>query len=97
MVDFRGLDLVANVGVNLDPDLEAAAAPLKMNAALYIGGMGSREKNFYNQLAVRMGFEEAAKQIQDLYLGRDYDGAFMAQSCMSKVGPSPAGLSSRFT
>jgi alkanesulfonate monooxygenase SsuD/methylene tetrahydromethanopterin reductase-like flavin-dependent oxidoreductase (luciferase family) len=37
--------------------------------------MGSREKNFYNQLASRMGFEEAAKVIQDKYLSRDYDGA----------------------
>ena len=44
-------------------------------AALYVGGMGSRDKNFYNQLAVRMGFDEAAGKIQDKYLARDYDGA----------------------
>ena len=36
--------------------------------ALYIGGMGSREQNFYNALARRMGYEEAADTIQDLYL-----------------------------
>ncbi|HWG94048.1 MAG TPA: LLM class flavin-dependent oxidoreductase, partial [Mycobacteriales bacterium] len=44
----------------------------------YVGGMGSREKNFYNQLATRMGFEEAAKEVQDKYLARDYDGAAQA-------------------
>ena len=40
--------------------------------------MGSREKNFYNALAVRMGFGDAAAQIQDLYLARDYAGAAAA-------------------
>jgi alkanesulfonate monooxygenase SsuD/methylene tetrahydromethanopterin reductase-like flavin-dependent oxidoreductase (luciferase family) len=37
--------------------------------ALYIGGMGSRKQNFYNNLVQRYGFESAAKEIQDLYLG----------------------------
>jgi alkanesulfonate monooxygenase SsuD/methylene tetrahydromethanopterin reductase-like flavin-dependent oxidoreductase (luciferase family) len=36
--------------------------------ALYIGGMGSRKQNFYNQLGQRYGFEQAATEIQDLYL-----------------------------
>jgi hypothetical protein len=36
--------------------------------ALYIGGMGARNKNFYNDLAKRLGYADAAKQIQDLYL-----------------------------
>ena len=36
--------------------------------ALYIGGMGARGKNFYNDLACRYGYEEAAAKIQDLYL-----------------------------
>ena len=36
--------------------------------ALYVGGMGARGKNFYNDLACRYGFEAAAKEIQDLYL-----------------------------
>jgi alkanesulfonate monooxygenase SsuD/methylene tetrahydromethanopterin reductase-like flavin-dependent oxidoreductase (luciferase family) len=39
-------------------------------AALYVGGMGSREQNFYNALAGRMGFEAAARTVQDLYLDR---------------------------
>ena len=37
-------------------------------AALYIGGMGARGRNFYNDLACRYGYEAAAKEIQDLYL-----------------------------
>ena len=41
---------------------------VKPMAALYIGGMGARGKNFYNDLACRYGFEAEAKQIQDLYL-----------------------------
>jgi alkanesulfonate monooxygenase SsuD/methylene tetrahydromethanopterin reductase-like flavin-dependent oxidoreductase (luciferase family) len=45
---------------------------------LYVGGMGSREQNFYNDLAVRMGFGEAAARVQDLYLDRNYDAAAAA-------------------
>ena len=56
-------------------DLEACADPIRGYAALYIGGMGSREQNFYNRLAVRMGYEGEAKEIQDLYLDRKYDEA----------------------
>jgi Luciferase-like monooxygenase len=40
--------------------------------------MGSRTQNFYNALAVRMGFEAAAKEVQDLYLGGDAKGAAAA-------------------
>ena len=58
--------------------LGLCAAPARAYSALYIGGMGSREKNFYNQLAVRMGFDEAAAEVQDKYLARDYDGAAAA-------------------
>lgn len=44
----------------------------------YIGGMGSREKNFYNQLVQRYGFVEEAKKVQDLFLGGDKAGAIAA-------------------
>jgi len=47
-------------------------------ASLYVGGMGSREQNFYNRLAVRMGYEKEAKEIQDLYLDRKYAEAAAA-------------------
>ena len=63
------------VPVVIGDDLDACAEPLRAYASLYIGGMGSREQNFYNRLAVRMGYEEAAQQVQDLYLARDYAGA----------------------
>jgi len=42
---------------------------VKPMLALYIGGMGARGQNFYNDLACRYGFEDAARKIQDLYLG----------------------------
>lgn len=50
--------------------------PVRNQLALYIGGMGARDKNFYNQLAVRYGYEAEAAEIQDLYLaGRKADAA----------------------
>jgi len=49
-------------------DIEKCRAPIKNNMALYIGGMGARGKNFYNDYAKRLGYEEAAVKIQDLYL-----------------------------
>jgi alkanesulfonate monooxygenase SsuD/methylene tetrahydromethanopterin reductase-like flavin-dependent oxidoreductase (luciferase family) len=73
-----GFDVVANCGVVLGDDLEAAANPLRPQAALYIGGMGSRERNFYNEYAQRLGYIDEAKVIQDLYLAKDYDGAMAA-------------------
>ncbi|MDP4014953.1 MAG: LLM class F420-dependent oxidoreductase [Candidatus Nanopelagicales bacterium] len=72
---LEGFDIVPTVPLVIGEDLEACAAPIRAYAALYIGGMGSREKNFYNQLATRMGYGEAAAQIQDLFLARDYAGA----------------------
>jgi hypothetical protein len=51
-------------------DIAACADPIRPFAALYVGGMGSREQNFYNQLAVRMGYADAASKIQDLYLSK---------------------------
>ncbi|MCU1691800.1 MAG: class F420-dependent oxidoreductase [Frankiales bacterium] len=72
---LEGFDVVPTVPIVVGDDPRACADPIRWYAALYVGGMGSRDKNFYNQLAVRMGFEEAAKEIQDKYLARDYDGA----------------------
>ena len=65
-----GYDIVPTVPVVIGDDPQACADQVRAYAALYMGGMGSREKNFYNQLAVRMGFEEAAQKVQDLYLDR---------------------------
>jgi F420-dependent oxidoreductase-like protein len=49
-------------------EVAAGIERMKPNLALYIGGMGARGKNFYNDLACRYGFAEAARRIQDLYL-----------------------------
>ena len=77
-LDMDSFDVVPTVPVVLGDDLEACAGPIRAYAALYIGGMGSRQQNFYNALAVRMGHEAAAAEIQDLYLAKDYAGAAAA-------------------
>lgn len=63
-----GFDVVASTPVVLVDDVEEAAGYLRDYCALYIGGMGSREQNFYNRLAIRLGFADEAARIQDLYL-----------------------------
>ncbi len=71
-----GFDIVPTVPVVLTEDVEAGAAAVAAYAALYIGGMGSKEKNFYNQLACRMGFEDEAARVQELFLaGQHRDAA----------------------
>ncbi len=61
-------DIATTVAVVMGDNLDACRLPLKMQLALYIGGMGARNKNFYNEYMRRVGFEEAAIKIQDLYL-----------------------------
>lgn len=61
-------DIAPTVTVLVGDDLEALRGVIKPMVALYVGGMGARGKNFYNNLACRYGFEAAAKEIQDLYL-----------------------------
>ena len=71
-------DVVARVPVVVGTDLAECAEPIRAYAALYVGGMGSREQNFYNALAVRMGYGREAAEIQERYLARDYAGAAAA-------------------
>jgi F420-dependent oxidoreductase-like protein len=73
-----GFDVAPSLGLSVGDDLAACADPLRGYAALYIGGMGSREQNFYNTLACRMGYEQAAAVVQERYLARDYDSAMAA-------------------
>ena len=61
-------DIAPNVSVAIDDDVDRARDVMRPILALYIGGMGSRDKNFYNALVRRYGFEEAADEVQDLYL-----------------------------
>jgi F420-dependent oxidoreductase-like protein len=65
LADF---DVAPFVTCVLGDDLERCRMPVKGMLALYIGGMGARGKNFYNDYAKRLGYEAAAEQIQDLYL-----------------------------
>jgi F420-dependent oxidoreductase-like protein len=65
LADF---DVAPTVSVIVGDDLDMLRGFVKPMAALYIGGMGARGKNFYNDLACRYGFEADAKNIQDLYL-----------------------------
>jgi F420-dependent oxidoreductase-like protein len=77
-LSMDGFDVVPTVPVVLGDDVAACADPIRPYAALYVGGMGSRDRNFYNDLAVRMGFADAAREIQDRYLARDHMGAMAA-------------------
>jgi F420-dependent oxidoreductase-like protein len=61
-------DLAPFVTVIVGDDLDACRTAVKAGLALYIGGMGARDKNFYNDYAKQLGYEEAAVKIQDLYL-----------------------------
>jgi len=61
-------DLAPFVTTIMGDDIEKCRGPVKAMLALYIGGMGARGKNFYNDYAKRLGYEEAAVKIQDLYL-----------------------------
>src|SRR5882762_3310690 len=70
-----GFDVVATMPMVLGDDPVRAAEPVRAMAALYVGGMGSREQNFYNALAGRMGYADAAAEVQNRYLARDYEGA----------------------
>jgi len=72
----EGFDIAATAPVILIDDVESGREFLKPYYALYIGGMGARGQNFYNDLACRYGYEEAAREIQDLYLdGHKRDAA----------------------
>lgn len=66
------------VQAKVDEDFAAARNAMRPSLALYIGGMGAKGRNFYNDLACRYGFEEAATEIQDLYLGGNQMAAVAA-------------------
>ena len=75
LADF---DIAPTVTVIVGDDVDTLRGFAKPMAALYIGGMGARGRNFYNDLACRYGFEAEAKQIQDLYLEGDKKAAVAA-------------------
>jgi len=60
--------VAATVSVLVGDDVQALRDKAKPMVALYVGGMGAKGKNFYNDLACRYGYEAVATEIQDLYL-----------------------------
>jgi F420-dependent oxidoreductase-like protein len=87
------LDTVIGTALAVGDDVDHLLDQLRPQLALYIGGMGARGKNFYNDLAVRYGYEEAAKTIQDLYLDGKKEEAAAAVpldllKATSLVGPA---------
>jgi alkanesulfonate monooxygenase SsuD/methylene tetrahydromethanopterin reductase-like flavin-dependent oxidoreductase (luciferase family) len=73
-----GFDVVPTIPLVVGEDWRTCADAVRGYAALYVGGMGSREKNFYNSMAVRMGYADAAAEVQNRYLAKDYAGAMAA-------------------
>ena len=73
-----GFDIAPTVNVYVSDDIEKGRDVMRPFIALYVGGMGSRDKNFYNNLVQRYGFEDAAKEVQDLYLAGKRDEAMAA-------------------
>jgi F420-dependent oxidoreductase-like protein len=87
--DFEVLAFAPTI---LTDDVETAADGFRPMLALYIGGMGAKEMNFHFDVFARMGYEEAAKKIQDAYLdGRKDDAASAVPTSMVEdialVGP----------
>ena len=75
---LKDFDVAAGPMVIVGDDVQACLGFVKPMLALYVGGMGARGKNFYNDLACRYGFEAEAKKIQDLYLDGKKDEATAA-------------------
>lgn len=97
---MKDFDIAASCGVVISDDVKGALAATKPGIALYVGGMGARNKNFYNDLMVQYGYGDAAKRIQDLYLsGRkaEAEAAVPDELAdeMALVGP-PARIRERY-
>jgi F420-dependent oxidoreductase-like protein len=86
------LQVLVGVPVAVGDDVDALHDVVRPQLALYVGGMGARGKNFYNDLAVRYGYEAEAKAVQDLYLDGKKDEAAAALPdelvrAVSLIGP----------
>lgn len=72
---WDGFEIQSGVSVTITEDLRAAWDARKPGIALYVGGMGAREKNFHNDQMVKAGYGEEAARIQELYLAGRKDEA----------------------
>ncbi|MFT7685467.1 MAG: F420-dependent oxidoreductase-like protein [Candidatus Azotimanducaceae bacterium] len=87
-----GFEISQGVAINICDDVEQGLIPIKNNLALYIGGMGAKDRNFHTELMGRMGLEDEARKIQDLFLAGKKDEAVQAVPSsfadeISLVGP----------
>ncbi|MCZ6659451.1 MAG: LLM class F420-dependent oxidoreductase [Gammaproteobacteria bacterium] len=71
-------EITQGIVLNITDDIEAGLLPVKQMLALYVGGMGAKQRNFHKELVSRMGFEAEANQIQDLYLAGQKEDAVRA-------------------
>ncbi|MGO9839226.1 MAG: LLM class F420-dependent oxidoreductase [Polyangiaceae bacterium] len=71
-------DVAPTVACIVGDDLDACRLPLKTSLALYVGGMGAKDKNFYNEYIRSVGFEAAAERIQSLFLAGKREEAIAA-------------------
>ena len=95
-----GFEIAVNVSVFVDDDVATALWPVKATLGFYIGGMGAKGRNFHTELMARMGHEEAAFRIQELFLDGKRDEAIAAVpdewvDLKSLVGP-PARIKERY-
>ena len=86
------LQVLVGVPVAIGEDVDALHGVVRAALALYVGGMGARGRNFYNDLAVRYGYEAEAKAVQELYLDGKRDEAAAALPddlvrAVSLIGP----------
>jgi len=87
-----GFEISQGVVVNITDDIEKGLLPIRNMLALYVGGMGAKQRNFHKELVSRMGFESEADKIQELYLaGRKQEAALAVPTKLadeiSLVGP----------
>ena len=76
--NFDSFDIAPFLTVQMGDDLDACRMPIKQFLALYIGGMGSLSKNYYKDFAVKLGYENEAVKIQELYLSGKKEEALAA-------------------
>ncbi|TXS91199.1 LLM class F420-dependent oxidoreductase [Parahaliea aestuarii] len=70
-----GFEISSTVMVNINDDLATALYPVKAMLGFYIGGMGSKQRNFHKELMARMGFADEAETIQNLFFEGKRDEA----------------------
>ena len=95
----EGFEIAVNVSFNVTDDVEAGLFPVRASLGFYIGGMGAKGQNYHTKLMARMGFEEEALRIQELFLEGRRDEAIEAVPAdfadeISLVGP-PARIRER--